>query len=504
VVFLLILFAFCQKSAKCEKPPDIVIIIADDIGYSDFGCYGGEIPTPNIDKIAERGILFTNYYTENMCAPTRAALLTGRYHIRGYNKEGNITISEGLSTAGYISYAVGKWHNAGEKIMDRRAPLKRGFNHFFGTPQGTSNYYAPITLTRDGEPAEEEWQDEDFYYTDAITDNAVEYIKNTPENTPLFLYTAYNAAHWPLHARQEDVRKHEGRYFMGWDELRKQRLRKMKKLGIVPDDMPLSPRDSLVPAWEDEEHKAWQERRMEVYAAQIEVMDRGIGRIVTELKKTGRINNTLLLVLVDNGGCHVEYDKERRGPFLSEYTRKGEPVKIGNIPGVMPGPEDTWQSYGRGWANASNTPFRLFKRHDHEGGIRVPLIVQWPDVIKNGGQITGQVAHVIDILPTVLETASVAYPSSYKNRNVDSPDGISLLPIIYGKKRNPHNVLYWQYSRGAAILKGNWKLVRIINNPWELYDLSKDPVEMNNLADQYPERVEELSILWKKWKEQGE
>jgi arylsulfatase A-like enzyme len=503
LLLFLVLSGFAYSAESANSKPDIVIIIADDIGYSDFGCYGGEIPTPNIDRIAARGIRFTHYYSENMCAPSRAALLTGQYHIRGYNRGNNITIPEALSTAGYVSYAVGKWHNAGEKILDRHAPLKRGFDHFYGTPQGTSNFYAPITLTRDGEPAEKEWEEnKNFYYTDAITENAVQYIKNTPKGKPLFLYTAYNAAHWPLHAPDKDIRKHKGKYSLGWDELRQQRMKRMKKLGIVPLEMPLSPRDSLVPSWEDEEHKAWQERRMEVYAAQIEIMDRGIGRIVEELEKSGRMNNTLLMVMVDNGGCHVEYEKERRGPFLSEFTRDGKKVKTGNIPGIMPGPEDTWQSYGRGWANASNTPFRLYKQYDHEGGIRVPLIIQWPSVIKEGGQITKQVGHVIDILPSVLEAASVEYPGAFNERTVKPPDGISLLPVFKGEERTSHEMLFFQFAQGAAAIKDNWKIVRKNNNPWELYDLATDPTEINNLAKQYPEKVTRLSLLWEKWKKQ--
>ena len=289
---------------------------------------------------------------------------------------------------------------------------------------------------------------------------------------------------------------------MGWDELREQRFDQMKKLGVIPEDTELSKRDKLVPAWENEANKAWQERRMEVYAAQIAVMDEGIGRILDELERTGRVKNTLLMLLVDNGGCHVEYESDRRGEFLNELTRDGRPVKIGNNPDVMPGPEDTWQSYGRGWANASNTPFRLFKQYDHEGGIRVPLIVHWPDVIAKGGQITHQTGHVTDILPTILEAASIEYPSQYKDRSVGAADGISLLPILHGEERIPHEVLFWEWAKGAATIKGKWKLVKLEENPWELYDLSKDPVEMHNLAESYPNQVNELSTLWKQWKQQ--
>ena len=335
LVILSVLLGISEVSIARELP-NIVIIIADDIGYSDFACYGGEIPTPNIDKIAAKGIRFTHYYTENMCAPSRAALLIGQYHIRGYNSGNNITIAEALSKAGYSTYAVGKWHNAGEKIQDRSAPLKRGFSHFYGTPIGCGSFFAPLTLSRDGEPAEHEWENKDFYYTDAISDNAIKYIKDTPKEKPLFLYTAYTAAHWPLHAREEDIDKHKGRYAKGWDQLRNQRLARMKELGIIKTDTPLSERDDQVPAWKNAEFKEWEQRRMEVYAAQIEVMDQGIGRIINELENSGRLENTLLMMLVDNGGCHVEYLKERKGPFLNEKTRDGKPVRPGNLPGIMP------------------------------------------------------------------------------------------------------------------------------------------------------------------------
>jgi arylsulfatase len=497
ILIAVILVTSCTPDAS--ELPNIVIIIADDIGYADFGCYGGEIPTPNIDKIAAKGIRFTHYYTENMCAPSRAALLTGQYHIRGYSQGNNITIPEALATAGYLNYAVGKWHNTGEKIQDRHAPLKRGFNRFFGTPQGASSFFAPLTLSRDGNPAEEEWENEDFYYTDAISDNAVSYVKDTPKDKPLFLYTAYTAAHWPLHARSEDIERHQGRYAMGWDTLRKERLERMKQLGIVQANTPLSIRDAQVPAWEDVFHKEWEQRRMEVYAAQIEVMDQGIGRILEALEKSGRLKNTLVMMLVDNGGCHVEYAPDRTGPFLNATTRDGKPIRPGNLHEIMPGPEDTWQSCGRGWANASNTPFRLFKQYDHEGGIRVPLIVQWPQWIKNGGQITQQTAHVIDLLPTVLDAAGIEYPNTYQGRSIDAPDGKSMLPIFRGEEHPIHDVLFWQHAQGAAVRQANWKLVKTKNNPWELYNLSNDPIEMHDLAKKYPERVVALRLLWENW-----
>lgn len=275
----------------------------------------------------------------------------------------------------------------------------------------------------------------------------------------------------------------------------------MKELGIVGPDTPLSPRHPTVPAWEDEKHTEWQQRRMEVYTAQIVRMDRGIGRILDALEQTGRLENTLVMVLVDNGGCYVEYKQSRTGAFLNEQTRDGRPIKVGNRPDVMPGPEDTWQSYGYGWANASNTPFRMFKQYDHEGGICVPLIVQWPEVIGKGGQITRQVCHVMDLLPTALEAAGVEYPETYDGRPVDPADGKSMVPIFRGRKRKGHDVLFWKFAHGCAVRQGKSKLVRIDKEPWELYDMEADPVELTDLARKYPERVAQLAALWKRWYE---
>jgi len=485
--------------------PDIVILIADDMGYSDLGCYGGEIRTPHLDGLAHRGIRFTEYHTENMCAPTRATLLTGRYYIRRFNADNNVTIPEALASAGYHTCMTGKWHNTNDVKPPREAPLKRGFQRFFGTPIGCGSFFAPLMLTRDGEPAEDEWREnKDFYYTDAISENAAAYVREAPKDQPLFLYVAYTAAHWPLHALPEDIARYKGRYAGGWDGLRRERLARMKELGVIGPDVPLSPRNPKVPAWDDEAHQAWQARRMEVYAAQVDRMDQGIGRILDALKARGRLENTLILFTIDNGGCHVEYGANRKGDFLNETTRDGRPLVVGNRPDVMPGPEHTWQSYGYGWANASNTPFRLFKQYDHEGGTRVPLIAQWPAVIRKGGGVTGQVAHVIDLLPTALDAAGAAYPETFDGRSIAPADGKSLVPVFRGEQRQGHEVLFWKFAHGRAVREGNWKLVKMDKQPWELYDLEADPIECANLAAKHPDRVRRLDGLWQAWMAGGE
>ena len=478
-----------------DDRPDIVVIMADDMGYSDIGCYGGEIRTPNIDSIAARGIRFTQYHSENMCAPTRASLLTGLYHIRGFGKD-TVTAAEVLGKAGYNTCMSGKWHVAGG---GGQTPPQRGFKRFFGTLSGCGSFFAPLFLNRDGKKAEDEWKRKDFYYTDAISDNAAKYIEETPKGSRLFLHVAYTAAHWPLHALGEDIARYKGKYSMGWDALRVWRLARMKKLGVVPPGVKLSARNPKVPAWADAKHKPWQERRMEVYAAQVDSMDQGIGRIIKALDRTGRIDNTVLMFTIDNGGCHVEYGPSRKGGFLNKTTRDGVPLKVGNLPEVMPGPECTWQSYGYGWANASNTPFRMYKQYDHEGGILLPMVVQWPKVIRKGGQLTDQVCHIIDVMPTVLDLGGCEYPKTFNGNEIRPVDGKSMVPILRGKRRKGHDVLYWRFAHGRAVRQGKWKLVKMDNRPWELFDMAADPVELNDLAPEMPEKVKELEALWLAW-----
>ena len=482
-----------------KSKPNIVVILADDLGYSDFGCYGGEIDTPNIDRLAQGGLRFSSYYSEAKCNPSRQSLLTGKYYIRAYNGR-DATIAECLAQGGYSRYMAGKWDMVADIGGDsRKAPQARGFEHFFGTPMGCGSYFAPIKLTRDGEPAEQESMEPGFYYTDAITDNAVQFINNAPQEKPLFLYASYTAPHWPLHAREEDIAKYKGRFQAGWDQLREERLARMKKMGLVGADVPLSPREKSVPAWADEKHQEWKQRLMEVYAAQIECMDRGVGRILEALDKTGRRDNTLIIVTSDNGACAEEYSPDRPGNYLNEKTRDGRPLRVGNLPDVMPGSEDTWQSYGRAWAALSNTPLRSFKGEEYDGGNRVPLIACWPQKISKPGSIVQDVAHVIDLLPTVLDAAGLAYPKTFQSREVLPPDGKSLLPLFTGAASQKHDFLFWEFSGKRAARQGDWKLVYPRGGPWELYQIPVDPIEADNLAAKFPERVEQMSVRWNEW-----
>lgn len=490
---------------RADDRPDVLLIIADDIGYSDIGCFGGEVRTPHLDRLASKGLRFSNFYSENMCNVSRACLLTSVYH-KASLKSGAlhprcVTLPASLRAAGYQTLMSGKWHLAG--TQNRFFPSDAGFDRFYGILGGAASFFAPATLTRDRQNIEHEYrEDPDYYFTDAITENARQFVTAADTDRPLFLYLAYTAAHWPLHARENDIAAYRGRYASGWDQLRVERLRRMKQLGVVDAHTKLSPRHPDVPAWEDAPEQAWQQRRMEVYAAQITAMDRGIGQVLETLETTRGLENTLVIFVIDNGGCHVEYTTDRKGPYLPEKTRDGRPVKPGNIPGLLPGGEDTYQSYGYGWANASNTPFRLFKQFDHEGGIHTPMIVSWPAVIEQQGHVVKHVAHLIDLMPTILQAAETAPLTSTPAGPPLASDGLSLLPLFHGQTAPVHESLFFQHNMGAAIRHGRWKLVRTRNAAWELYDLVSDPNELENLAPQHPERVERLRALWENWQAQ--
>ena len=493
--------------AKEPARPNIVVIMADDMGYSDLGCFGGEIRTPHLDRLADGGLRFTNFYSENMCWVSRAAMLTGIYHktslAAGAIHPRCISLAEALHAAGYQTTMSGKWHLAGKKSA-AVYPNDRGFDRFYGILGGAASFFAPYSLSRNRRNVEDEARDPKYYFTNAISDNAVRFVEGADKDKPLFLYVAYTAAHWPLHALPDDIARYKGKYAMGWDELRRRRLARMKSLGVVPGDITLSPRHPNVPAWEDEKHKAWQQRRMEVYAAQVTCMDTGIGKVVDALKRTGRLDNTLLFFTIDNGGCHVEYTPNRKGSYLPEKTRDGRPVQPGNLPNIMPGPENTYQSYGYGWANASNTPYRLFKQFDHEGGIHTPMIAHWPKGKLKPGGVVKRVSHLIDIMPTVLEAADVPLPTKLRGRPRIALDGQSLLPSLQGKPQADHATLFFHHAKGKAIRQGSWKLVQQTGRDWELYNIQTDPNELNNLADEMADKVSKLESRWLAWqREQG-
>lgn len=405
-----------ESRAEIQQRPNIVLIMADDMGYSDIGCFGGEIQTPNLNALATGGLRFTQFYNTARCCPTRASLITGLYpHQAGvghmmedkgyeaYHGDLNnrcVTIAEVLKLAGYSTYMAGKWHVTRFRGPDgpkHNWPRQRGFDRFFGTIHGAGSYYDPCSLTRDNTQIP---PGDDFYYTNAIADNAVTFISEHKTDNPFFMYIPFTAPHWPMHALPKDIAKYKGRYDKGWDALRAERHKRIIEMGIVDEKWKLTPRDRNVPPWEQAKDKEWFARRMEVYAAMVDCLDQNVGRIVEQLKKSGKFENTLIFFLADNGGCAEEYgsrgpikpdpskpvvlkpmDKNELQPDMQpKVTRDGRPVRTGR--GVMPGPADTYIAYGKPWANASNTPFRLYKHWVHEGGISTPLITHWPARIK--------------------------------------------------------------------------------------------------------------------------
>jgi arylsulfatase len=505
--------------------PDIVLILNDDMGYSDLGCFGGEVDTPTLDRLARDGLRFSQFYNTARCSPSRASLLTGLHPHQtgigiltydsgpeGYAGNLNqrcVTIAQALKAGGYRTYMSGKWHvSSNLREPTDSWPMQRGFDAFYGTIIGAGSFYDPNTLTRGNVNVEHEAHEEGFFYTDAISDQAVAYIREHhaqhPER-PLFQYVAYTAPHWPLHAHEEDIVKYKGRFDAGWDALREERLQRLVASGVLRDSWKLSPRDPNQPPWTEAEHKAWLLRCMEVYAAQIDRMDQGIGRIVRALEEAGRLDNTLFIFLADNGACAEDIPE---GVSLEElvdklmiarsHTRSGEPVHIGNNTSIMPGPENTYQSYGQAWANLSNTPFRLYKHWIHEGGISTPLIMHWPQGITERGAIRHTPGYLPDIMATLLDVTGLPYPEQWEGQAIAPLEGHSLKPALQAElpERPP---MFWEHEGNCAVRIGKWKLVRKHPGPWELYDLDADRTELNDLAAQHPERVRDMAAQYEAW-----
>lgn len=512
-------------SDQNSKRPNVIVILADDMGYSDLGCYGGEIRTPNLDALAGNGVRMTNFYNTPRCSPSRASLLTGLHpHQAGIgilaiddSKSGGykgtlndkcITMAEALKGAGYATAVRGKWHLSNDVHNPNEAwPLNRGFDSFYGTLTGCGSYFQPGTLTRNDTNVDEEALDEDFYYTDRITEEAVSFLNEhhqTDPGSPFFLYVPYTAPHWPLHAREEDIAKYDGAYDEGWDVLRERRMQRLLELGILPENVALSDRDPVVSSWEDETEKEWQARRMQVYAAQIEVMDRGIGRIIETLKTNREYENTIVIFLSDNGAAAepvplIDLERFRkRADILKHHTKDGRRVVIGNDSGVMPGADDTYSSYGRSWANLSNTPFRLFKIWTHEGGISSPFIFHWPNGELAEGSIRHNAHQLVDVMPTILEATGAQYPTERNGVAVHPLTGQSMLADLRGEDGEPQT-LFWEHCGNAAILRGEWKLVRQHGWPWELYNLREDRSETRDLASQNAVLVKDLEEEWSLW-----
>ncbi|MEQ1859199.1 MAG: arylsulfatase [Chthoniobacteraceae bacterium] len=518
--------------------PNIVIIMSDDMGWSDLACYGGEIATPNLDRLASRGVRFTQFYNTARCCPTRASLLTGVYphqagigHMmedkgsdayRGELDARCSTIAEALRPAGYRSYAVGKWHvtkktrptNDEER---RNWPLQRGFDRFYGTIHGAGSFFDPNSLTRDNaliSPfADPEYRPDEFFYTDAINDHAVRFVTEHRRDhgpQPFFLYVAHTAAHWPMHAREKTVSKYKGRYDAGYDAIRAARLARGRELGLVDS------RWTPVPTagdWSKVANREWEIRCMEVYAAMVDEMDQGIGRLTAALEKNGQLDNTLIFFLQDNGGCAEGMGRGAKnvpradGPTLPamkpdalqfdmipKQTRDGYPVRQGQ--GVMPGGADTFIGYGLGWANVSNTPFREYKHWVHEGGISTPLIAHWPAGIPpaRAGKLEPQPGHLIDLMATALDVSGATIPPDRKK-----PEGVSLRAALAGEPLNRARPIFFEHEGNRAVRHGQWKIVSKHNKTWELYDMAADRTETRDLAGAQPDRVRTMAAQYDAW-----
>jgi len=493
--------------ATAGNRPNIIVILTDDMGFSDLGCYGGEIHTPNLDRLAAGGLRFTQFHNTARCCPTRASLLTGLYPhqaavghmmsdqgLDGYHGDlsrNAVTIAEVLRTAGYATYATGKWHVTPFKPKEdskHNWPLQRGFARYYGIIGGAANYFDPATLVRDNAPikaAEDpQYKPEHYYLTDAISDHAVLFLQDHAHQNPgqpLFLYVAYTAAHWPLHAPESEIAKYRGKYDGGYEPIRRARFERLRQLGIIQPGWDLSPQDGN---WSKVPRKAWEARCMEVYAAQVDRMDQGVGKIVDTLTKNKQLQNTLILYLQDNGAC-----AEGMG-------------RAGNKSGAtlpMPGPTDTFIAYGQSWANVSNTPFRYYKHFVHEGGIATPLIAHWPAGIKRPGELEHQPGHLIDVMATCVDLSGAKYPTEFAGKTIQPMEGRSLVPALDGRAIR-REAIFWEHEGNRALRVGKWKLVaKGPRGPWELYDMEQDRTEVHDLAAAQPERVREMTTLWQRW-----
>ena len=511
VVLFIITPAFSQRKKAASTPapakPNIVLIMADDLGFSDIGSYGSEIQTPNLDKLAAEGLRFRQFYNNAICAPTRATLLSGQYQhtaglgyfnidfgipaYQGYLSKQTVTLAEVLKGSGYSTLLSGKWHVGDDST---RWPRKRGFDHFYGNIGGASDYYVIKKVPKDKRsfyvkddtklPSDD---NDGFYYTDEITKNANTFLKDqSAEQKPFFLYLAYTAPHWPLQAWPEDIKKYEGKYDIGWDSLRTLRFNRLKELGIVNKDQKISFKNANLPAWNNltyEEQKLWA-KRMEVYAAQVDNLDQNIGRVIQQLKELNKLDNTIIFFISDNGAAGEDVTTG----LINQPTRNWGPL----------GTAGSYDSYRQNWAYASNTPHRSYKGFQYEGGISSPFIAWYPGKIKGGGVVDGT-AHLIDIAPTLYELAGAKYPANFAGQTIHPLPGESLVPLLYGKDWTRNKPIFWERAGNKAVRKGKWKLISVRSDQWELYDIVADRGETQNIASQNPEIVKQLTALYNDW-----
>ncbi|CAA6677647.1 MULTISPECIES: arylsulfatase [unclassified Lentimonas] len=514
-----ILALFCAVITVIHAKPNIIVILTDDMGYSDLGCYGSEIETPNLDQLAADGIRFSSFYNTSRCSPTRSSLMTGLYShqagmglltrdegeqnpgYRGRLMERCVTIAEVLAPKGYRSIVTGKWH-----LGDRKEwwPLARGFDRFYGCPQGGGFFFRPSswTQTRSIVRGDKVLYDQEkdppagWYATDAFTDEGIAYVKEAvEEEKPFFWYLAYNAPHYPLQAKPADIAKYRGRYLKGWDVIRKERYERLVELSLIDGHTKLSPRAPNVPAWDSltDVEKDTQDLRMAIYAAMIDCVDQNIGKIIAELKAMDVYDNTLIFFLHDNGA--QAYDNRDKGrSHLGSNRTDG-----------VPGTAESEVYYGTCWANVSDVPFRKHKGLIHEGGISSPLIAHWPKGIDASmkGQIAREPSHLIDIMASVVEISGATYPETYKAHSIIPLEGESLVPVFQGQPLERDEPIFFEHIGNRGVRQGEWKLVAMRGKKWELYNMETDRTELNNLATEMPEKVGAMSTLYRAWAERA-
>ncbi len=501
---ILFALATCVFANSAEKP-NILLVFVDDMGWSDLGCYGSEIKTPNLDALAAGGIRFTQFYNTAKCNTSRACLLTGLYAqqcgmMSPAKMKNAVTIGEVMRPAGYRTLASGKHHGT-ENLIDR------GFDHYYGLRDGCCNFWNP-GMKREGEPEPGRkdtvryWcddektyhpytpEDKNFYTTDAFTNKALQWL-DEPElkEQPFFLYLSYTAPHYPLHAWPKDIAKYKGVYDGGYEAIRKARYQKQVELGLIdPEKNPLPEWDGKI--WNDltDDERAKEIRRMEIYAAMLDCVDQNLGKVIAKLKEQGKFENTLILFASDNGGCAEGAGGKFKSDKLEDF-----------------GTVASFETVGVSWATVQNTPLRKWKNYSHEGGIRTPLIVHWPKKITKGGALCHQPGHLIDFLPTFVEMGGATYSAKFNEAVIPPMQGVSLLPAFENKSLQRQKPIFWQWSSGGAIRDGDLKAVfwggKKNGKVWELHDMSKAPNETRDLAKTQPEKLEELKQKWESWYE---
>ncbi|MDA8640439.1 arylsulfatase [Flavobacteriaceae bacterium] len=495
-----------KKVLVTKKKPNIVLILADDMGFSDLGSYGSDIETPNIDRLAAEGTRLRRFYNNTICAPSRASLLTGQYPHKagigffnedfglpgyeGYLNKESLTLAEVFKNGGYSTYMTGKWHVGDEKP---HWPLQRGFDEFFGFLDGGASYFDTKPLLK-GPPSTAYLYEgnevynidkKDFYLTDELTNRAFEFIKSTPEEKPFFLYMAYNAPHWPLHAKPTDIAKYKGKYDAGWDELRKLRFENIKKLGLANEDWNLF-KDKLLPSWDslDAEEKRQWTLKMEVYAAMVDNLDQNIGKLLDYLESNQQLDNTVIVFLSDNGAENMDVGKM---PFT--VKRNEGPV----------GTAGSMEAYTKNWAQVSNSPLRSYKSSPYEGGTATPFIIRYPN-LKESGKILKGGNHVVDIMPTLLNIAQVDYPKIYNGTQTNKLPGESFLPLLEGENWDRDQPICFEWFGDRAVWLGDLKAVSLYpGNTWELYDLATDRTESKNIAASQPETIAKVDAIYNEW-----